>query len=267
MKRKGERMPVEQLDHMTWEEVGAAVDRGAGIAIAITSTEQHGPHLPLGTDAMLGQALVLAAAEGLDVVVAPPMVYGYRSRPLSGGGQRFPGTTSLRATTLIALVTDVLGEFIRHGFRNIALVSHHMENANLIYEAAYEVVGPDPGGDVKVMVIENPYPAAFSDAVQQAIYPDGPPPAEPPGLGLDHASVQETSLMMHLRPELVRADRIVDDLPERVPGYDLLPIPDGFTVASGCLSGATQASAEKGAGAWPEAVAHLHGLLARELVA
>jgi creatinine amidohydrolase len=256
---------MQQLDHMTWEDVAAAVDRGAGIAVAITATEQHGPHLPLGTDAMLGQALLLAAAEELDVVVAPPIVYGYRSRPLSGGGQRFPGTTSLRAVTLISLVSDVLNEFIRHGFKTIALVSHHMENSHLIYEAAYEVVGPEPGGGVKVMVIENPYPPVFSDATQQAIYPDGPPLTEPPGIGLDHASVQETSLMLHLRPELVRTDRIVDDRPERVPGYDLLPIPDGFTAASGCLSGATQASAEKGAAVWPEAVAHLHGLLKAEL--
>ena len=46
--------------------------------------------------------------------------------------------------------------------------------------------------------------------------------------------------MLHLRPDLVHRDRIVDDLPPHLPGYDLLPIPDDFTVASGILSGATE---------------------------
>src|SRR5689334_20970217 len=97
------RRPLE-LANMTWEEVDAAVARGAGIILVAAATEQHGPHLPLGTDSIIGTELALEVARGLDLVVAPTLTYGYRSRPLSGGGQRFPGTTSVRATTLIAVV-------------------------------------------------------------------------------------------------------------------------------------------------------------------
>jgi creatinine amidohydrolase len=261
----GEKPPaMQELQYMTWEQVAAAVERDAGIALAVTSTEQHGPHLPLGTDAFIGHQLVLSAAEGLDLVVAPTLAYGYRSRPLSGGGQRFPGTTSLRATTFISVVADIINEFVRHGFRKIALVAHHMENQHLMYEAAYEVVGPTPSGGPRVMVIESPYPPEFSPETQQAVYPDGAPPIAPPAIGLDHASVLETSLMLHLRPDLVHADRMIDDWPERVPGYDLLPIPDGFTVASGVLSGAKGATAEKGEMAWREIVGHTREMLKAE---
>ena len=153
---------------MTWKEVAAAVEREAAILLMVAATEQHGPHLPLGTDALLGHELALAAAVDLDIVVAPTLAYGYRSRPHSGGGQRFPGTTSLRATTLISVLTDVLKEFLRHGFKKIALVASHMENEHLIYEAAYEVVGPSPvPNGPRIMVVESPGPSEFSTATQQ----------------------------------------------------------------------------------------------------
>ena len=140
-----------------------------------------------------------------------------------------------------------------------------MENQHLIYEAAYEVVGPSPvPNGARIMVVESPGPLEFSRATQHLLYPDGPPPVAPPAVGLDHASVLETSLMLHLRPDLVHRERIVDDLPPHLPGYDLLPIPDGFTVASGILSGAREASAEKGDMAWREIVTHLHEILAAE---
>ena len=75
---------------MTWEEISAAVERDAAILLVVAATEQHGPHLPLGTDALLGHQLAVSAAAGLDIVVAPTLAYGYRSRPLSGGDSAFP---------------------------------------------------------------------------------------------------------------------------------------------------------------------------------
>ena len=92
------------------------------------------------------------------------------------------------------------------------------------------------------------------------LYPDGPPP-----LGLDHAARLETSLMLHHHPELVRNDLIADDAPDRVPGYDLLPIPDGFTSASGVLSETVGATAELGERAMTEIVAHVRALIQEAL--
>jgi creatinine amidohydrolase len=251
--------PLE-LDKLTWAEARDAAERGAGILLTVTSTEQHGFHLPLGTDAITGQALALAASVGLDLVVAPVLAYGYRSRPLSGGGQRFPGTVSLRGATLVSVLVDILTEFQRTGFKRIVLMAHHMENQNFIYEAAYETVGPEPTDETRVMVIESPYPR-FSPALAAEMFPDGPPVDGPPGVGLDHAGLVETALMMHVRPELVRTDLIGNDTSPHVPGYDMLPVPDGFTSPSGVLSSALPATPEIGARCFAEITTYLHGLI------
>ncbi len=96
------------MEDMTWPEVKAAADAGLPVIVPVGSTEQHGPHLPLNTDAVIPQAIALEAAKLTPLVVAPPIHYGAMSRPLSGGGETFPGTVSLRADTLISTIREVL---------------------------------------------------------------------------------------------------------------------------------------------------------------
>jgi creatinine amidohydrolase len=105
------------------------------------------------------------------------------------------------------------------------------------------------------MIIESPYPE-FSPDLAAEMYPDGPP-----ALGLDHAALVETALMMYVRPELVRTDLMADDAPPRLPGYDMLPIPAGFTSASGVLSHTVTATPEIGRRCFEEITADLHDLL------
>ncbi|WP_255969945.1 creatininase family protein, partial [Klebsiella pneumoniae] len=66
------------------------------------ATEQHGPHLPLGTDALLASAISAEVAARVGGLVAPALSYGYKSQPKCGGGQHFCGTTSLDGATLSA---------------------------------------------------------------------------------------------------------------------------------------------------------------------
>jgi creatinine amidohydrolase len=249
------------LAELTWPEVAAAVKRNAGVILTCTSTEQHGPHLPIGTDAIIGTDLAMAMAHTLDLVVAPTLRYGCRSRPQSGGGQGFVGTTSLRGSTFIAVVQDVVSEFIRHGFRRIVLLAHHMENSNFLYEAAFEAMDRKPDPAVKVMVIESPFPE-FSPELMRLLFP-----SEFPGWALEHASILETSLMLHLHPEMVRKDKVRDDRPERIVSYDVLPLQDSLVAKSGTLWKASQASAEKGRRAWDEITIGLHKMISSELFA
>jgi creatinine amidohydrolase len=92
------------------------------------------------------------------------------------------------------------------------------------------------------------------------LFPDGFP-----GWDVEHASIMETSLMLHLRPDLVLFDRAVDDEAERHPWWDVVPAPDAFVPASGTLWKATQASAEKGERTWSEIVEALRAGIALEL--
>jgi creatinine amidohydrolase len=246
------------LADMTWQEVEAAIEREAGVVLPVGSTEQHGYHLPLSTDAVLPTELALAIAEPLDLLVAPAISYGYRSRPLSGGGQGFVGTTSLRATTLIALVNDILRELIRQGFGRLVVLNWHMENQNFVYEAACLALEHHPGTSARILVAELPF-EDLSTRTMELLFPGGFP-----GWDVEHASILETSLMLHLRPELVLFDRAVDDAARRHPFYDVVPPPEDFVPASGTLWKATQASASKGEAAWAEIVEGMRGAISTE---
>lgn len=243
---------------LTMPEIVDAVGRGAGVILPVGSTEQHGPHLPLCTDSLIPTEMALAMAEPLDMLVAPAITYGYRSRPLSGGGQRWVGTTSVSARTLMAQVEDVLVEFIRHGFRRLVLLNWHFENSNFLYEAAWLAHERAAQSDVKIMVIEAAF-AELSAPTMDALFGD-----EFPGWDVEHAAVLETSLLLHLRPDLVLRDRAVDDAAPRHPFYDVVPIPDDFMSRTGVLYKATRATAEKGAVAWPEMVENVRAAIEAE---
>jgi creatinine amidohydrolase len=244
---------------LTWPEVGEAAERGAGVVVPVGSTEQHGPHLALSVDAVLPTELGLAVADEHDLLVAPAVHFGYRSRPLSGGGQGFPGTISVRAQTLMMTVEDVLRELLRHGFRRLMILNWHFENQNFVYESAWLALEHGQRQDARVMVVEQPF-SQLSDETMQLLFGD-----EFPGWDVEHAAIMETSLMLHLRPELVLFDRAVDDEAARHPFYDVVPIPDEFVPRSGTLWKATQASAEKGERAWAEIVAGLDAAVAADL--
>jgi creatinine amidohydrolase len=251
--------PCHRLADLTWPEVEAAARRGAAVILPVGATEQHGHHLPLCTDAALAERLALEVASQLDVLVAPPVAYGYRSRPLSGGGEGFPGTISLSARTLMALVEDVLSGLAASGFRNLVVLNWHYENSNFVYEAAWLARERAAAADVRIMVIE----AAFSElspAVMDLLFGD-----EFPGWDVEHAAVLETSLMLHLTPELVLFDRAVDDQAQRHPAHDVVPTPAEFVPRSGTLWKATRASAEKGEAAWQEIARRLNDSIAAEL--
>src|SRR3954466_3865605 len=105
------------MEEMTWPEVAEAARANLPVVLALGSTEQHGPHLPLGTDVVIPVAIAREAGKEVDLVIAPPVHFGAMSRPLSGGGESFPGTLSLRAATLITTIHEVLSGLARAGFK------------------------------------------------------------------------------------------------------------------------------------------------------
>ena len=224
--------------HMTWEEIDAAARADTPIVIPVGATEQHGRHLPVCTDWVLPERVIDEAGRVRDLIVGPFIPFGYRSRPGSGGGQHFPGTVSLRATTFMSVLEDVLSELKRTGFRNIALYNWHYENSNFVYEPAYLVSEQNP--ELKIVVIEDVFPEFTADR-RRLIWPD-----EFPGLALEHAAVIETSLWMHFDPAAVRQDRMAPDSPQRVVNHDVVPIDTRMSTASGSLSSPVSASREKG---------------------
>jgi creatinine amidohydrolase len=226
------------MEEMTWPEVREATEANRPVVLPVGSTEQHGPHLPLNTDCLLPVAVALEAARRLPLVVAPPIRFGAMSRPLSGGGESFPGTLSLRAATLVATVHEVLLGLVRSGFRRLCLLNWHYENAGYLWEAADLAISGHRGA--RVLVIENPLPE-FSERELRELFPNGFP-----GWDVEHASIVETSMMYVVRPDLVRRDRIVDDQARRHPSWDVVPPPADFIPASGVLWHPSEATEEIG---------------------
>jgi creatinine amidohydrolase len=210
-------------------------DRALAIVPA-AAIEQHGPHLPVGVDAILGQAMLDAALAGLPsdlpVFVAPPITYGKSTEH-----QDFPGTVSLSTRTLRRLGLAVAGQLRALGFRRLAFFNTHGGNSAVLTALVCELHAT-LGVDATLLRHE------FQPKVT----------AQEAAWGF-HADEWETSLMLACAPELVRMDRAVREYPARFddPG-ELRPENSAATFAwmtrdisrSGVMGDPTLATVEKG---------------------
>lgn len=248
---------MTNLSELAWPEVRDRVRRGEGVVIPVGTIEQHGPHLPISTDVLIAEALARQAADGLPLMIAPTITYGYRSRPRSGGGDGFVGTVPLSGVTFMSVVREIVETFIDDGFRFIALVNWHFENQNFLYEAVHEAMRGRAAP--RVALFESAPAHSLTDATVADLF-DG----DFPGWDREHAAVAETSLMMHLAPHLVRADLIVDDSAKEHVWYDVFPTPPAHVAESGVLARARNSTAAKGERFWLEMVAELRTALLTE---
>lgn len=234
-------MTTINMNRMSWIAYRDLVTLSNPVVfLPVGALEQHGPHLPLGTDALLATAVASSAAELIDGIVAPALAYGYKSQPKCGGGQHFCGTTSVDAQTLIGLVRDAVREFARHGVTKLVIVNGHYENQWFITEGI-DLAMRDLQATPTLRVIRLEYWDFLTEATLQAVFPNGFP-----GYALEHAAIIETSLMLYYHPELVRLDLIPDDGPANFPPYDIYPPNPEWVPPSGVLSSALGADKLKG---------------------
>lgn len=224
---------TKSMTEMTWTEYRDALAAGAAVIVPVGSIEQHGYHLPLKTDIAIATLLAERVAEATNAIVGPPIPFGYKSQALSGGGQIFPGTTSLDGNTLTLVARDVLRELFRHGARRVMFHSGHGENQFFLMEAADLALASQSDAKVIVTGWWQHVPDALLDDLFSGNFP---------GWDLEHAATMETALMLALSPQSVRRDKIIDEVVERIPGYTVFPQPEGLVPKSGLLSRATPAT-------------------------
>lgn len=224
------------MHDMTWQEYNAAIEKP--LIIPIGSTEQHALHLPLCVDSKIAEGLSKLLAEKVDAVVAPTITYGYKSKPLSGGGPLFPGTIDLNGRTLMQLMEDLLEEFIADGHKKIFLMNAHFENEAFILESVDIVSRRHPD----VTILESNWWDVLDQATIDEVFDTVPFP----GWAFEHAAVTETSLMMYLAPELVHEELMSDDKGADPIPYFKYPIVKGMVPASGNLAPAQSSSSLKG---------------------
>ncbi|WP_191059939.1 creatininase family protein [Geminicoccus harenae] len=189
-----------RLEELTAPDV-AALDRDASVLVLpLGSVEQHGRHMPLGTDTILAHGLALAAAERSSgsVVVLPPPWYGFSAHHMG-----FAGSITLRAETLMALAEDVVGSMVAHGFRRVLIVNGHGGNGGVI-DVLAATLGHRHHGRARIAALT--YFLLARDAIARLRR------SRPGGMG--HACEFETAMMLHLRPELVRMEEASTTYPD-----------------------------------------------------
>jgi creatinine amidohydrolase len=233
---------------MRWEELTSpevdALDRDRTVVVLpIGSVEQHGRHMPLGTDSYLAHGVSLGAA-GLTsnaTAVLPPPWYGFSRHHM-----RFPGSVTLSAETLMHLVEDIVASIVGHGFRKVLVVNGHGGNMGVI-DVLASTLGAKHYGAARVACLT--YFQLASDAIQKLRR------SKPGGTG--HACEFETSLMLHLHPDLVHLDRAVVHYPDPGSAYLSTDLSGGSRVRtyldfkdlspSGTLGDPSLATPEQGA--------------------
>ncbi len=186
-----------RLQYCTWKEVADYLRRSTTILVPIGSTEQHGPNGLIGTDAICPESVADGVAEKMDILIAPTISIGMAQHHL-----RFPGTLSLRPSTLVSLLVDVMNSLAVHGFKKVYFLNGH-------------------GGNIASIQ------AAFSEFYAQSSYFDGSTDSNKPQTCLanwyhgkrvkeysqqhfaetegSHATVSEVSLSYFARPDQVKS--------------------------------------------------------------
>jgi len=250
-----------RLAELNWVQFERRLKRDdPAVLLPIGSLEQHGPHSPNGSDEITTRLIAEAVARRMNALVAPSISYGCRSVPRTGGGDHFPATTSISGRTLSFLVRDIIRELARHGVRRIVALDTHFENEWFVIEGIdlamreIKMLGYAVPTVLKVRFFE-----LLSDEVLEQVYPAGFP-----GWALEHAGVMTTSLHLYLTPDLVDMSKAPDHGPIAFPPYDIFPYADREGSETGCLNGATSASAEGGKLIFDEIVNGLCSVMARE---
>ncbi|MCJ2057599.1 creatininase family protein [Methylobacterium sp. J-048] len=180
---------------LTTDDLARRDMRRAVAVLPVAAIEQHGPHLPLGTDAIIAEGYLARVHErvpdDLDVLLLPVQTIGK-----SDEHDEFPGTLSLDTGTALAAWTGIGTAIHRAGCRKLVIVTSHGGNSAFI-----DLVAGALRARFGMIAVTTAW-ARFG-------YPDGLFPAEEIAHGI-HAGGVETALMLALRPDLVRTDRIAD---------------------------------------------------------
>ncbi|HVR29960.1 MAG TPA: creatininase family protein [Thermoanaerobaculia bacterium] len=189
-----------RLELMTWPEVEAYLGKSTGILVPIGSTEQHGPNGLLGTDAICPATVAALVGEAVGAIVAPTLAVGMSQHHMA-----FPGSITLRPSTLLEVVRDVVESLARHGFDHVYFLNGHGGNIATLQAAFSEIWAAGITPRAEGMLDSMPSPLRLRQrnwwsgprvgALQKELFGDAD--------GM-HATASEVSLSWFAHPEAVR---------------------------------------------------------------
>lgn len=247
------------LADLTYVDIGEYLQEKDTILVPMASTEQHGPHLPLKTDAFTAEEVTRRVSEQLEILRTPVIWTGYSPQHMYGAGMG-RGTITLRAETLLNLMYDVGRSCIHHGFNRIIFVNGHGSNVKVV-DPVLRKLRYETGALIGFV---KPYMENYTGVLAGLMEN---PPEETPGW---HASELETSQMLasdalagtqFVRME--RAQKTLAHIPEFLPKsfgkndgmpdvefqgykYFTFPMDHHEFIESGTIGNPLRATAEKG---------------------
>lgn len=194
---------LHYLLKLSWLEIKNLDKKRTVVMLPVSPIEEHGPHLPVGTDVFGANDIARGAAEYLcshsgsvEVVIAPAIPLG--CAPITAD---FPGTLSISGRTFSKLLVEICEGLVSSGFQYIVIVNHHLDSIHLkaIVEAIEKV---EQKHDVKI--VESAGRILYSGIRLNEV-------EEGKRLGLNmkteiHGDIRETSYILHSYPELMKQD-------------------------------------------------------------
>lgn len=180
------RLPDMHLSEIPWTDVAAETETEVGTDMALLpvgSTEQHGPHAPLGTDALIASGIAAAGADRYDgdVVVGPTIPVGVAEEH-----RQFTGTLWVTEETFRRYVRETIQSLTHHGFNRVVVVNGHGGNVAALRECCATITRHDAAFVA---------PFTWFNAVSDE---------------MGHGGALETALVRHFSPDLIREDRVED---------------------------------------------------------
>jgi len=229
---------IRRWADLTWPELEGLRDTTIAL-IPTGSVEQHGPHLPTGTDLYIPMGIMdlLPTQKGAGdfpdrLVMLPPVFHTYAKE-----SDAWTGTINLNGNTLSLYIYDVLRRLFEQGILNAVIFNGHMESYSFILEGIEHAVH----GREDAHVLSINWWDLISDDLIREVFAD-----RWPGWVAEHAALTETSLMLYLYPELVRMDKMDEGIIPKARSYKIFPQPEKVRPASGMYACADAAEKQIG---------------------
>jgi creatinine amidohydrolase len=181
----------------SWVQLQEHLERGTLLILPVGTTEEHGPHLPVDTDARIAEAyghgLARALLPEVPVLLLDTIRYGYSMKIM----RQWPGTIVVRTRVFMDMIFDICRSLLEMGFSKLALLDCHGHHSGALNVVSRELCD---ACDRAVAILS---PAALSRDEFNAI-------RRSPQGGAIHAGEWETSLLLHLSPEVVDLSRATD---------------------------------------------------------
>jgi len=225
---------LRRINERTWKQLSELNKDEVRLILPISSLEQHGTHMPVGTDDFISSI-------GIDTIVENPKLKSdYWLLPAIHYGcsfehMKFPGTFSISPATLSAMVEDILASMVAHGWKTLVLVNSHGGNQGVLFGSA-QTWRYRYGVKIYYVNLLHSAETLLDNVLELPENRDG------------HAGESETSVLLAGKPEVVNTEALKTqaDMTEPIPEllaswltHELSP--------TGVLGGATLATAEKGA--------------------